>query len=510
MAFAVLLLDQVGILGIAIQLTQPSDFAKALGSVRQGLTLMRIEMKGLGFMFCVHLNLVKRSEDLVVDRSPPVVLDTFVPSFMVIILFFVKMNVDGVLLLLHLHLVVVARSERVDINNCSVHENLVVDQRRELQASQAEPHVTLSSWVEEVCFRPVDAAEQLEWVSLVAEVNQVLVVFVNTNISVGTPGSLDLLSHLLVLCFKLDFLLPLKVPSPRPLDLDSCNVVHRESVVLEQTTRQGHFISSLDESSTEVLHALIFILIHQVEIGFQELLPEDLSCCVVLAVLTHRLVPHYETARELSGATRLGTAALSKLRFVLLLELLLELVDLSKLLDQLLVLELELLVRARVLHIVGLSLGHEADLELQLTLLLLKLLLLVVGNEHASFPSLLVDEPADGPLDLDGGQVLCSHGSGPGLLDYYSLAHFAHSLVVGNAFHSVAPMDARGSPNNRIIGRDRVAVVPVVVAQALVFFGSQGAGSLTKVSEVVRLHDDLVVLVHPSAVDPGDVLPVDL
>jgi hypothetical protein len=98
--------------------------------------------------------------------------------------------------------------------------------------------------------------------------------------------------------------------------------------------------------------------------------------------------------------------------FIHLFVLSLHLVDVSKLLQQLLVLHLLLLVCK--LH----GLGDLTYVLNQLFLLFYQPFLLEVWEEHAGFLSLDVQETTDCSLDLDGREVLCSHWSGPGLLNY--------------------------------------------------------------------------------------------
>ena len=124
---------------------------------------------------------------------------------------------------------------------------------------------------------PVDCLEEKEGVSLVFEIYKIFIVAVNPNISVGAPSSLDLLSGHLVLCFQLDLLFSLNEPSPRPLNLDGSNVVHSKTVVFEQASRKGHFISCLDNGRAEVSEALILIFMHDIEGRGQKLLSQRLS-----------------------------------------------------------------------------------------------------------------------------------------------------------------------------------------------------------------------------------------
>jgi hypothetical protein len=95
-----------------------------------------------------------------------------------------------------------------------------------------------------------------------------------------------------------------------------------------------------------------------------------------------------------------------------LMILLLKLVDLPQLLKLMLV--LHLLLDSSILHIGcdKTGLGHK------LFPLLLKSLLLEVRDQHPCLLSLLVQETANRPLDLDGCQVLSCHWPAPWLLNY--------------------------------------------------------------------------------------------
>ena len=97
------------------------------------------------------------------------------------------------------------------------------------------------------------------------EINKIFVIPVDSNVGVGSPGSLNFLGSELVLGLELYLLLPLQVASPRPLNLDGSDVIHGKSVVLEKSPGQRHLVGSLDDRSTEISQALIFILVHDIE-----------------------------------------------------------------------------------------------------------------------------------------------------------------------------------------------------------------------------------------------------
>ena len=84
-------------------------------------------MEWLDLAISVYLYLVERCQDFVVDGSPAVVLDSFVPTFVLVVFWLVKFNVKGLLSFCLLNLIVVPWSEGVDIADCSVHEDFVVN-----------------------------------------------------------------------------------------------------------------------------------------------------------------------------------------------------------------------------------------------------------------------------------------------------------------------------------------------------------------------------------------------
>ena len=58
---------------------------------------------------------------------------------MIVILGFVESHIDSVLLMLFFQGIVVAWSKRININNTSMREDLVIDKGREALATKAEP-----------------------------------------------------------------------------------------------------------------------------------------------------------------------------------------------------------------------------------------------------------------------------------------------------------------------------------------------------------------------------------
>ena len=106
------------------------------------------------------------------------------------------------------------------------------------------------------------------------EVDQIFVVEEDPYVGERTPCLLDFFSGDGLLAL-LSLLAPLlDAVSPGPLDLNRADVIHSEAMVLEQTPGQAHFVGGLDQCSTEVLHAAILVLRHDIERRCQELLPQ--------------------------------------------------------------------------------------------------------------------------------------------------------------------------------------------------------------------------------------------
>lgn len=209
---------------------------------------------------------------------------------MLVIFFFVEFDVDLGLSKVLFHVVVIARGKGIYVHNCTMNEDLVVNQRREINATQSKSYVALARWVKQVSLAAVDSLEQFKRISLFPEINEVFVVFVNSDVGKGPPSSLDFLNRNLVFGLEFQLLLSLHEPSPCPLNLNGCNMVHGESVVLKQPPRQRHLVGRLDQRRTEVPKALVFVLVWQIESTCQELLSELLSGREMAEVVM--LLPH--------------------------------------------------------------------------------------------------------------------------------------------------------------------------------------------------------------------------
>ena len=105
-------------------------------------------MEGLRFVGSVYFDLVKWSQNLVIDWPPTIVFDSFVPTLVFIIFWPVELYVDRLFLLLFFYLIVISGRKRIYVAHRSMDKNLVVNQRWELQSSKSEPHMGFRGWVE--------------------------------------------------------------------------------------------------------------------------------------------------------------------------------------------------------------------------------------------------------------------------------------------------------------------------------------------------------------------------
>ena len=91
----------------------------------------------------VCLDLIIWSQVFIVDRSPAIILDALVPALMLVLLRLIIFHIDALFLCFLFDLHIVSRRKGVDVDNGGVDEDFVVDERRELQATEAEAHVGL-------------------------------------------------------------------------------------------------------------------------------------------------------------------------------------------------------------------------------------------------------------------------------------------------------------------------------------------------------------------------------
>lgn len=117
---------------------------------------------------------------------------------------------------------------------------------------------------------------------LLFEVDQVFIVLEDLNIGKSSPRSLYLLHCHLFFTLGLNFLLSFFVAAPCPLDLDGSDMIHGESMILEESPGQSHLIRCLYECCTEIPPALLFTPVEDVEGRGEELGTQFLIGCQML------------------------------------------------------------------------------------------------------------------------------------------------------------------------------------------------------------------------------------
>ena len=152
---------------------------------------------------------------------------------MVIILWLVVLDINLLLSRFLFDSIIVTWRECIDINDSTVSEDLIVDQRREALSTKSEPNMTSGSCVKETCLGWVNTLQQLHGFTLLLEVDQILVILEDLDVCEGTPGILDLFSSDLILRLLGQLAATLLVASPGPLDLNGGDVVHGKAVILE-------------------------------------------------------------------------------------------------------------------------------------------------------------------------------------------------------------------------------------------------------------------------------------
>ena len=92
-------------------------------------------MEWLRLVGGIDFNLVKRCENLVVDWPPAIVLNTLIPSFVVVTWVFVKSDVDRIFPFLFFHLVIITWSKSIDVTYGTMDKYFVINEWRKFQAT---------------------------------------------------------------------------------------------------------------------------------------------------------------------------------------------------------------------------------------------------------------------------------------------------------------------------------------------------------------------------------------
>ena len=191
-------------------------------------------MEFLNFLLRPDLHWIERSQDLVGDGSPSVVLSSHVPTIILaVIVLLIESDINAIITFRPFHSFVISWCEGVDIDHSSMSENLVVNQWRKLVTTKPKPYVAVAGSVKQLSLGWINALEQLGRVSLVLEVDQVLVILEDLDVREGTPTTLDALRSDLFLGLLGFLVLPALVASESPLNLDCSDMVHWKDVVLE-------------------------------------------------------------------------------------------------------------------------------------------------------------------------------------------------------------------------------------------------------------------------------------
>lgn len=203
-------------------------------------------MKWFRLICRLNLNWIEWRQYLIVDWSPTIVFDPFIPTFVLIIFRFVKFDVNCLLPFLLFYLVVVSGCKRADVDDCTRHKDFIINQRWKVQSTKPESDMTFRSWIKKTSFTTIDTLQKFIWVSLLSEIDEIFIISINSYISVGSPGSLYFLSCHLIFSLELNLLLSLQESTPCPLYLNGSNMIHCKSMIFEKTSCQRHLIRCLN------------------------------------------------------------------------------------------------------------------------------------------------------------------------------------------------------------------------------------------------------------------------
>ena len=130
------------ILSVTVELSQPFDLSVSALLCCLLLTQLRLEMELLRLLIRLEFHSIARCQNFVRYGAPTVTLDPLIPAVMVIVIGLVILYVDLFLSNFFLNLIVVSWSESVDINDATVGENLVIDERGEPFSTESESDMT--------------------------------------------------------------------------------------------------------------------------------------------------------------------------------------------------------------------------------------------------------------------------------------------------------------------------------------------------------------------------------
>ena len=203
---------------------------------------------------------------------------------MIVIFWFIESDINRLFPFSFFDLIVISRGKSTNINNGSCRENFVINQRWKVKSTKSEPNMTFGSSIKKISFSTIDTFQKFKWVTFLPKVNQIFIISVDSNISIASPCFLNFLCCYLIFGLEFNFLLSFQESSPCPLDLNSGNMIHRKSMIFKKSSGQGHFVCSLNYSSTIVSQTLIFIRMNNIKLASQKLLSQ-LLCCRQMSIL---------------------------------------------------------------------------------------------------------------------------------------------------------------------------------------------------------------------------------
>jgi len=108
------------------------------------------------FTASLHVGLVNLGKHFIIDWTPSIVFKSHIPTVVLILLRFIEVHIYRLFTCFFLHLHVITRRKCVNVNDTTMHKDLVEYQWGELGAAETETHVALRSCVEKSSLRWVD------------------------------------------------------------------------------------------------------------------------------------------------------------------------------------------------------------------------------------------------------------------------------------------------------------------------------------------------------------------